>query len=407
MTVRRVNKDRLWQTLMTHAEIGLQPSGGVCREALTDPDKQGRDLFVQWCRDAGLEISIDQVGTIFATRSGTDPSLNAVAIGSHLDTQPTGGKFDGTLGVLGGLEVMRALNDAEIETRRPITLVNWTNEEGSRFQPAMLASAVFVGAVTMDRISAIQDRQGKGFLNELNRIGYAGKEIVGHRKFHSYLELHIEQGPVLEQHGKQIGVVTGGQAMSTNHITVLGRESHAGTTPMAVRLDAMAAANRLIETCFRLGNTVQDARATVGIIRAEPASHNTIPHTVYFSLDMRHPDDTELARMLSELDLAIQAECDLGFKVTRDEFGNTATVTFDAHCIAVVRNAADAMGYTHHQMISGAGHDAVYLSRVCPTSMIFTPCSGGLSHNPAERISPDDAKAGADVLLGAVIELAG
>ncbi|PHS19300.1 MAG: Zn-dependent hydrolase [Blastopirellula sp.] len=406
MRKTQVNVDRLWATLMTHAEIGKLESGGICRETLTDVDKQGRDLFVQWCRDESLDVGIDEMGTIYATRPGTNSSLDPIAIGSHLDTQPTGGKFDGILGVLGGLEVIRTLNRAGIQTRRPITLINWTNEEGSRFQPSMVSSGVYAGVLTMADVAEIADADGIGFFEALEKIGYTGNEPVGARKFHSYLELHIEQGPVLEDEDTMIGVVTGAQAMSWNRFTVRGRESHAGTTPMSSRLDAMASANRLIARSFDLGNGIDDGRATVGVVRTEPASHNTIPHTVHFTLDMRHPDDVELARMIADLEVAVEEEHALGFEVSREEFGTAPAVRFDETCVDAIRDAAVEMGYSHRDIVSGAGHDAVYVSRVCPTAMVFTPCAGGISHNPIESITPEQAKAGVDVLLGATLRMA-
>lgn len=405
MTRAAINGDRLWESLMTHGRIGGLENGGVCREALTKTDGRGRDLFVQWCREAGLDVGIDAMGTTYATRAGGDPDLEPVAMGSHLDTQPSGGKFDGILGVLAGLEVMRALNDANLQTRRPLTVINWTNEEGSRFPPSMIASGVYAGRFSMDDVAAVADADGVRFLDALEEIGYAGTEAVGARRFSSYLELHIEQGPVLEHHGIDIGVVTGAQAMSWNRVRVHGQESHAGTTPMDVRRDAMAAAVRLISTCLDMANAIDDARATVGVITARPASHNTIPRTVEFTLDMRHPEDATLSKMQAEFERALEKERGRGFEVQREEFGSTPATRFDAHCIDTVRQAAVDCGYSQRDIVSGAGHDAVYLSDVVPTAMIFVPCEGGISHNPIEKISRAQAASGAEVLLAAALRL--
>lgn len=401
-----INIERLWDSLMTHGKIGGLENGGVCREALTSVDIEGRDTFVRWCQEAGMTVGTDALGTIYATRAGTDDSLEPLAIGSHLDTQPTGGKFDGILGVLGGLEVVRALNDAGHQTRRPITIIDWTNEEGSRFPPPMIASGVYAGVISMDDVASLKDAEGISFNDALLDSGYCGDELVGARRFSSYLELHIEQGPVLENAGIEIGIVNGAQAMSWNRISVHGQEAHAGPTPMPIRLDAMASAVRLISTCFDLANSIEDARATVGIIEAQPASHNTIPHTVEFTLDMRHPDDDTLKNMLAELETKMQQERNMGFMVQREQFGSAAAVKFDRNCVDVVRQAVAELDYSHLELTSGAGHDAVYVSKVVPTAMIFIPCEGGISHNPIENISPDQARAGAEVLLGAALRLA-
>jgi N-carbamoyl-L-amino-acid hydrolase len=401
-----INAERLWDSLMTHGKIGGLENGGVCRETLTPEDIAGRDTFVRWCKEAGLSIGTDALGTIYATRAGTDDSLEPLAIGSHLDTQPSGGKFDGILGVLSGLEVVRALNDAGHQTRRPITIIDWTNEEGSRFPPPMIASGVYAGLLSMDDISGLKDAEGVSFIDALQDSGYAGAETVGDRRFSAYLELHIEQGPVLENAGIEIGVVNGAQAMSWNRIAVHGQEAHAGPTPMAIRLDAMAAAARLITASFDIANSIDNARATVGVIRAEPASHNTIPRRVEFTLDMRHPDDAVLAGMLGELESRMARERSLGFMLQREQFGSAAAVRFDRHCVDTVREVTAELGYSHCDITSGAGHDAVYVSRVVPTAMIFVPCEGGISHNPIENITREQALAGAEVLLGAALRLA-
>lgn len=401
-----IDEARLWDSLMTHAKIGGTDDGGVCRQALTEEDRAGRDLFCQWCRDAGLDITIDEVGNIFAVRAGQDNSLAPIAFGSHLDTQPTGGKFDGILGVLGGLEVMRALNDANYQTRRPLLVANWTNEEGGRFPPAMLASGVYSGKYSLDYANNLTDSSGERFGDALKGIGYVGEEKVGERAFHKYLELHIEQGPVLEDDKKEIGVVTGVQGMSWHKIKVNGRESHAGTTPMPLRLDALAAASRIIGICYDAANKIEDAKATIGIIDAEPGSPNVIPHTVNFTVDLRHPQDDVQQDLVKQMIDATTAETDAGFTITHEEVFRSPALHFDQDCIETVRKVADDLGYSHRDIVSGAGHDAVYVSDVCPTSMIFVPCEGGISHNAIESITPQQARAGAEILLGAAIRLA-
>lgn len=401
-----IDKQRLWSSLQTHARIGATPGGGVNREALTDADRQGRDLFVAWCRDAGMDIGIDNLGNIYATRPGEDAGLDPVAVGSHLDTQPTGGKYDGILGVLGGLEVVRALNDAGIRTRRPITVIDWTNEEGSRFVPSMVASGVYAGIFDESVVDGIADREGVGFRQALRGIGYEGSERVGERKFSCHLELHIEQGPLLESRGMEIGVVTGSQAMDWGFVTIGGRAAHAGTTPMSNRLDPMAAATRLLSDYFAYADTVPDARATFGVFEALPGSHSTIPHTVRFTCDLRHPDPAVLSGMASRFDAGLERVRQKGYVASREHFGTAAAQVFDQRCTNAIREAAIEGGWRHCDIVSGAGHDAVYVNHVCPTGMIFVPCENGVSHNPAERITPEQAHAGVDVLLRAVMKLA-
>ncbi|MCC8193833.1 MAG: Zn-dependent hydrolase [Deltaproteobacteria bacterium] len=401
-----INKDRLWDTLETHGKIGGTPDGGVCREALTPEDKEGRDLFVTWCREAGLEVAWDAMGTIYATRPGRDNSLTPLAFGSHLDTQPTGGKYDGILGVLGGLEVMRSLNDNGVVTDRPLVLIDWTNEEGSRFVPSMMASGIYTGLFTYEDMLKATDANGKVLGDELEASGYRGDEEVGARRFHALLELHIEQGPVLEAKNVEIGVVTGSQGMNWSHVTVTGKSSHAGTTPMSYRLDAMGAMARLVQIAHGIANDTPDGCATVGSITTIPSTYNTIPHTVRFTLDMRHPDEATLQTMLAAFEKACAAERAKGFGVTREEFGSTPSQAFAPQCVAAVRKATEEAGYTHADIVSGAGHDCVYVNRVCPVGMIFVPCKDGLSHNPKESITKDQAAAGADVLYRAVLELA-
>ncbi|SBW06083.1 Amidase, hydantoinase/carbamoylase family [uncultured delta proteobacterium] len=401
-----INKDRLWDTLETHGKIGGTPDGGVCREALTPEDKTGRDLFVTWCREAGLEVAWDEMGTIYATRPGKDNSLLPLAFGSHLDTQPTGGKYDGILGVLGGLEVMRALNDNKAVTDRPLVLIDWTNEEGSRFVPSMMASGIYTGLFKYEDMLKATDANGKVLGDELAASGYKGTEKVGARKFDALLELHIEQGPVLEAKNVEIGIVTGSQGMNWSHVTINGKSSHAGTTPMPYRLDAMGAMARLVQAAHDIANNTPDGCGTVGSITTIPSTYNTIPHTVRFTLDMRHPDEAALQAMLKRFEEAMAAERAKGFTVKREEFGTTPSQAFAPRCVAAVRKATEEAGFSKADIVSGAGHDCVYVNRVCDVGMIFVPCKDGLSHNPKESITKDQAAAGAEVLYRAVMELA-
>lgn len=402
----QINQERLWDSLETHGAIGGTELGGVNRETLTETDKRGRDTIIEWCKEAGMDIGIDTLGTLYATRPGLDSSLAPVAMGSHLDTQPTGGKYDGILGVLGGLEVVRALNDANITTCRPIQIVNWTNEEGSRFLPSMAASGVYAGVFKEEDVLAEKDDEGITMAEALDSIGYRGNEPVGARKFHAFIELHIEQGPVLEAKEMEIGVVTGSQAMNWSQVTVKGIPAHAGTTPMPNRRDALAAATRLLQRAYDRGNAIPDACTTIGVMQVFPASHSTIPNRVEFTLDLRHPDKNQLATMVNDFDNHSVTEFENGFEVTRQEFGTAEAQVFDQHCTQAIRDAAIAGNYRHCDIISGAGHDAVYLNQVCPTGMIFIPCKGGISHNPAESITPEQAYAGVDVLLKSVLTLA-
>lgn len=401
----RVNGPRLWDALMTHARIGATPEGGINREALTEADRQGRDLFAHWCGAEGMEITIDELGNMFATLQGSEAELLPLAFGSHLDTQPTGGKFDGVLGVLSGLEVIRTLRAAGVKTRHPLTIVNWTAEEGSRFVPSMAASGVYAGIFPRSDVGTWADRSGIRFIDALSAVGYAGPEPVGERRFAAFLELHIEQGPALEAGGRQIGFVTGAQAMSFNTVTISGREGHAGTTPMEARLDPVAAFVRIASACDAKARAITDARFTVGLIETQPGSHSVIPRELSFTLDLRHPKAERLAELIATYEAAAETERQRGYRIVRDEFGASPELAFDAGCIAAVQRAAKTCGYSWQNMISGAGHDAVYVARVCPTAMIFIPCAGGISHNPAESITPTEAEAGANVLLQSVLNL--
>ncbi len=401
-----INGQRLWDSLMEMAKIGATPKGGVCRLALTDLDKQGRDLFVRWAREAGCTISIDQMGNVFARRAGRDNSLAPVITGSHADSQPTGGRFDGIYGVLGGLEVIRSLNDHGIETDRPIEVAIWTNEEGSRFAPAMVASGVFAGVFTLEYGLSRADVDGKTMGEELRRIGYAGDQPVGGRPIHAAFELHIEQGPILEAEGKTIGVVTHAQGQRWYEVTFTGQESHAGPTPMPRRRDALVGAARVIDAVNKIGHQFAPfACATVGMVQVHPNSRNVIPGRVFFTIDIRHPDDAVLAQMDAAVRAAV-AEAAESQKLETTRFEQIfyyKPVSFDRACVDSVRAAAQRFGYSHRDIVSGAGHDACYLAKVAPTAMVFVPCVGGISHNEIEDATPEWIEAGANVLLHAML----
>ena len=405
----KIDGERLWASLMEMAEIGALPHGGCGRLALTDLDRKGRDLFVRWCEAAGCSVAVDSLGNIFARRPGRDPSRKPVATGSHLDTQPHGGKFDGVLGVLAGLEVVRTLNDAGIETDAPVEVCVWTNEEGCRFTPSMGSSGVFGGVHTAEEVLGVEDVDGKIFGEELARIGYAGPERCGDREFETFYELHIEQGPILEAAKAQVGIVTGVQGFRWYNVVVRGQDAHAGPTPMEVRRDAMLAAAHMVQLVVQAGrDRPPHGRGTVGHMRVLPNSRNTIPGEVHFTIDIRHPDGATLEQMAAELVGAIResaAENSVGIELK--EVTYSAPVSFDEGCVAAVRAAAERLGYGHMDVVSGAGHDAVNISRVAPASMIFIPCADGLSHNEEERIEPDQAETGANVLLHAILDRAG
>ena len=399
-----VNGERLWSTIMETAKFGGTDKGGVCRLTLSDADRQVRDWLVRECESAGCAVRIDEMGNIFARRSGKVNTLPPIAIGSHLDTQPSGGKFDGIAGVLSGLEVLRTLNEAGYTTIAPLELINWTNEEGSRFTPPMLASGVFAGVFECDFTYAIEDRDGKTFVAELERIGYRGERKCGDHKLGAYFELHIEQGPVLETENRLIGVVTGMQGQRWYEVTVTGQEAHAGSTPMHLRHDAMVACARMVEAIHEIAlNHAPLAVSTVGLITVKPNSRNVIPGSVFFTVDLRHPDDNVLLQMDRELRERVDniaKETDVQAKLVNN--WNVASMEFNEECINHVRNAAEALGYRHRDLISGAGHDAIYIARVAPTGMIFIPCEHGISHNEMENTKPEYVAAGANVLLHAI-----
>ena len=404
----RVNGDRLWDSLMEMAKIGATAKGGVKRLTLTDLDGESRDLFAKWGEAAGCALSVDAMGSMFLRRAGVDDTLPPVMIGSHLDTQPTGGKFDGALGVLSALEIMRTLQDLDIKTRHPIEIVNFTNEEGSRFAPAMVASGVTAGLFDLEFGLSRQDEDGKTLGDELKRIGYAGDMAVGGRPFHAFLEVHIEQGPFLEEDGIDIGVVTLANGQKWYEVTIDGFESHAGPTPMTRRRDALLGAAGIIEKVNEIGMAYQPGGcATVGMIQSAPNSRNVIPGQVFLTVDLRHPEQSHLDAMDAALREAVPEICtrrDVTAKI--EQVFDTAPLEFDMRCIAAVRGAAQKLGFSHRDVTSGAGHDAVHMGMAGPAAMVFTPCVDGISHNEAEDMKKEWAEAGGSVLLHAALELA-
>lgn len=405
----KVSPGRLWDSLEQMAAIGATDSGGVRRLALTDEDKRGRDLFVSWCHAAGCDVKVDRMGNIFARREGTDSGAPVVMTGSHLDSQPTGGRFDGVYGVLAGLEVIRALNDAGYATRAPLEIAVWTNEEGTRFPPAMIASGVFAGVFDLEYGLSRRDRAERTLGEELQRIGYAGSLEVGGRQIRAYIEAHIEQGPILEAEGKTIGIVTGAQAQRWYEITLSGQEAHAGPTPMQYRRDALVGAARVVEQVNRIGHShLPGACATVGALDVHPNSRNTIPGRVFLTVDLRHPEEDTLSGMDSELRSCVKEIAEsIGLAVSIEQIWHSPAIRFDQACMRVISCAAARLGFQSMALVSGAGHDACNLSRVAPTGMIFIPCEKGISHNEAESASLEDAEAGAQVLLTSMLELAG
>ncbi len=405
----QIDGKRLWDSLMEMAKIGATEKGGCCRLALTDLDKQSRDLFVRWCEAAGCSIKIDKMGNIFARRPGKNDDLAPVMVGSHLDTQPTGGRFDGVFGVLAGLEVVRSLNDLGLETERPVEVAVWTNEEGSLFAPAMVASGVFAGVYDLEYGLSRADGDGKTMGEELERIGYAGAEEVGGREIHAFFETHIEQGPILEAENKTIGIVTDAQGQRWYELTLTGVESHAGPTPMARRKDALLGAARVVELVNRTGlDNAPVACATVGMMEVYPNSRNVIPGRVFVAVDFRHPDDEVLAKM----DVALRAGIEkiageIGLEYELEQIFYYKPVHFDEACVAAVREGAEAFGYEARTIVSGAGHDACYMAKVAPTAMVFVPCVDGISHNEIEDAKPEWITAGGNVLLRAIVEKAG
>lgn len=405
----RVDAARLWDSLMQLARIGATAKGGVCRLALSDLDRQGRELVSQWAREAGMKVTIDRIGNGFLRRPGLDDSLPPVMTGSHIDTQPTGGKFDGNYGVLAGLEVVRTLNDHGIRTIAPIEVAWWTNEEGSRFVPVMMGSGVFAGAFSLEHAYAATDADGHTVREELERIGQIGTEEPGNHPIGSYFEAHIEQGPVLEDHGVTIGVVTGVLGIRWYDCVVTGMEAHAGPTPMALRRDALQVASVLMQEVVACAHRhPPHGRGTVGMVQVHPNSRNVIPGRVKFSIDLRNASDALCEAMDSDIRaVAARLAADSGLAIEITPVSAYPAQPFDAECVQAVERAARRLGHSHMPVVSGAGHDAVYMARLAPAGMVFVPCKDGISHNELEDARPEDLAAGCDVLLQAMLERAG
>lgn len=401
----KIDGERLWKSLEDMAKVGATDNGGVRRIALTDVDKAGRDLFVSWCKAEGCSIEIDSMGNIFARRPGRNPALPPIMTGSHLDTQPTGGRFDGVYGVLAGLEVIRTLNGHGYETEAAIELAVWTNEEGCRFPPAMVGSGVFARVFDLEYGHSRKDMDGVELGSELERIGYAGRGRPGDRALGAYYEAHIEQGPVLIDEGARIGIVTGAQGQRWYELRLTGQEAHAGPTPMRLRRDALVGAARIVLEVNRIGHAfAPGACATVGVLDVSPGSRNTIPGNVFMTVDFRHPDDARLAEMDEALRQFVATIADeLGLGADLSEIWHSPAVRFDPTCVDMVRKAATALDAPSLEIVSGAGHDACYISRIAPTAMIFIPCEEGISHNEAENISKEDSALGAQALLAVMV----
>jgi N-carbamoyl-L-amino-acid hydrolase len=405
----RISSDRLWDSLMEMAKIGPGVAGGNNRQTLTDEDAEGRRVFQLWCEAEGMTMGLDKLGNMFAHREGNDPTLPPVMVGSHLDTQPTGGKYDGVLGVLAGLEIIRTLNDAGIKTKHPIEVVNWTNEEGARFSPPMMSSSVFAGMYTTEWVYDREDADGKTVGEELARIGWLGDEEVGARKMAAFFELHIEQGPILEDENVDVGVVTHGQGLNWLQVTLTGKSSHTGSTPMPNRVNAGLGMARITQLVDEIAwSHAPQAVGAVGHCDIYPNSRNIIPGKVVFTIDFRHPTQAVIDDMEQRLREGAQKIVDdIGLTMDIEQAGKFDPVTFDEGCVSAVRRAAERLGYTHRDIVSGAGHDACLINRVAPTAMVMCPCVDGLSHNEAEEITKEWATAGTDVLFHAVVETAG
>jgi len=405
----RINGERLWASLMELAQIGATPKGGVCRLTLTDLDKQGRDLVTRWAREAGMSVTIDKIGNGFMRRPGRNNSLPPIMTGSHIDTQPTGGKFDGNYGVLAGIEVVRTLNDLGIETEAPIEVAFWTNEEGSRFVPVMMGSGVFAKAFTLEHAYAARDTDGKSVHDELKRIGYIGSEEPGQHPIGAYFETHIEQGPVLEDNDITIGVVQGVLGIRWFDCTVTGMEAHAGPTPMALRRDAMQVAAPIVQEVVATAlRHAPHGRGTVGMVQVHPNSRNVIPGRVKFSIDLRNSTDAVVDQMADEVKaFAARLSQQSGLSVKIELVSSYSAIGFHADCIDAVARAAQQLGYSNMPVVSGAGHDAVYMAKLAPSGMIFIPCKDGISHNEIEDAKAEHITAGCNVLLHAMLERAG
>lgn len=409
MTEARINGSRLWASLMELAQIGATPKGGVKRLALTDLDRQGRDLVVGWGKAAGMSVTVDQIGNVFMRREGRNPSLPPVMTGSHIDTQPTGGKFDGNYGVLAGLEVVRTLNELNIQTEAPIEVAFWTNEEGSRFVPVMMGSGVFCGAFSLETAYAAKDTEGLTVRDELARIGYLGEQIPGDHPIGAYFETHIEQGPVLEDADKVIGVVPAVMGLSWYDCVVTGMEAHAGPTPMGLRKDALQVSTRIMQEVVALAKRYPPyGRGTVGMVQVFPNSRNVIPGEVKFSIDLRNVNDELLNTMHEEMLAFIDGvRAESGLQISIERVSYYPPCPFHPDCVGAVRKATEALGYSTMDVVSGAGHDAIYAARLAPAGMIFVPCKDGISHNEIEDARADHLEAGCNVLLLAMLERAG
>lgn len=408
----RINRTRLWDSIMQLAEIGATDKGGVRRLALTALDGQARDLFIAWCEQAGMAIKVDRVGNIYARRAGRNPQALPVATGSHIDTQPSGGKFDGNYGVLAGLEIVRTLNELGVETEHPIEVCVWTNEEGSRFTPVMMGSGVWSGVFSSDYVLNREDLDGRRVEDELKSIGYLGADVLGpgagKQGFKAYFEAHIEQGPVLEDANCPIGVVTGALGQRWFDVTISGMEAHAGPTPMRLRKDALLASSILVQKVNEIANSEQPTgRGTVGFIKVFPNSRNVIPGQVLLSVDFRHSDSEGLERMHKSL-LEVLKSIEVQYKVAFDVkvVSEFEASYFDSACVDAVRQGAESNNLEYLEIVSGAAHDAVYISRRCPTGMIFIPCKDGISHNEIEDALPEHVEAGCNVLMRAILRLA-
>ena len=400
-----INSERLWNTLMTMAKIGPGIAGGNNRQTVTPEDGEARKLLQKWSEDAGMTMKVDELGTMFFKREGTDKNALPVVIGSHLDTQPTGGKYDGVLGVLAGLEIVRTLNDLNIQTKHPILVVNWTNEEGSRFPPAMMASAGYAGIYDVTALLSAKDAEGNIFGNELDKIGWKGSEPVGAQKFHCYYELHIEQGPILETEGIDIGIVTHGQGLKWLEFKLNGKEQHTGTTPMNVRKDTSLAMSEIILAVNNIANQNQpNALGSVGHIEVSPNSRNVITGQALFTVDIRSPDISKLNKMEKELEKAANEICrKYNIEISIEQIGGFNPVEFNEECLDHLRTNAKKFGYSYKDIVSGAGHDACWINTVAPSAMIMCPCVDGLSHNEAEEIKPEWAYSSTNVLLHSAI----
>jgi len=405
MNVLKCNGERLWGSLMDMAKVGATAKGGNCRLALSAEDAAGRELFMAWCRAEGMTLTFDAIGNLFARRAGLDDSLAPIVMGSHLDTQPKGGRFDGIYGVLSGLEVVRCLNEQGIQSQRPIEIAVWTNEEGARFTPAMFGSAVFTGSLPLQTALDARDVDGISVAQALEATGHTG-ELAFERAFDAYFEAHIEQGPILEDNGLPVGIVTGGQAICWLDVQVQGQSAHAGTTPMKLRKDALFGVAQMASQLEALAEEfAPKGLVTIGQLSIAKSSRNTIAGSVNFTVDLRHHQDEQIAAMEQQVQQRFAQVAEArGLTLDIQRHWLSPATPFDPDCVAAVRRAVEALGYPHQDIVSGAGHDAILLARHCPTTMVFIPCVGGLSHNEAENIFPDDARMGCDVLLNAIVE---